>query len=1007
MTRRIQLRRDTAANWISVDPILAAGEAGVDLDTLKIKIGNGTNRWSELDYLAGESAVDLSGYATEEYVDQAIASVTLESITELDHLELTSRTVSSGDIITFEKLENTNSVDEIDTDLTITRPSDVGAGLINTALESSWNPASSPAGTVWNWDGWGNLDTVKTRTYSSFRQTLKHRIGDNVVGAELVMHDLTNNKYYKIKVTSWAQGPAHTGAFSYTRELIDTSYKVGVEFPDGTSLVTRPKDYLDLPQVFSGDTNEYILGLGDRGKHIYAFTESAIRIPSVESVNFPIGSTIYIVTGAITGQNGVRITSTDSTTLESQGKTGLTVLQLSPYSSVILVKIEQYKWNVSVNTGNITFEETTISAPDGADIIIDGKVEGATTARLEISSENSVAKLESFTSSQENFYSGDGLWTTANWTVSQFGRGQLVFTGAEQLYAFLDSTTNEWDNGSNKQFSWNEGELLSWQGYSYGGGTLTIDLGSELLPPTDPTEVTTLRLEWDNVSRVSVDSGDFSELQISGRGINVEINSTSDVNIEAGDDLRLTGRDIVSIRNKATDEPVTIVTNYDGAAHTWQFEANGELRLPSNGIIRETVVTENPTIELEPAGAEAASQKLLIKGGGPTYSNIENGITVEVYNTLTYNQGDIVYMGVRTSLPQGTTLYWWVDNYSDGTNTFFNPDNGEVVLDEFGSGYFNFVVNDDTVTFRVYVADTLYNAYINNLGAVSVDMNAGAVDNSLHLHLTTGDLTATSIFLGTDDHNVRTKPDGAIELTSYDYDSEYAYRLNFKNNILSISSENSPNNEDLYLRAEDDLYLEARGDDLHIRAADILRIGVGFDFEDGGATSTWRFSPQLTGEGVVPARIEFPDGTQQTTAWAGGRVVSAPSFSIGATGDRAGDLSFTSGYIYYCTADYTGTPTTVTWTNVLDVGEAGEIPHHVQADITDPSQLNGNLTITNVIVNGAPASTETVTSFELVSGNTYRFFLANTSEPWNILQTTTLQVVPNIWRRVSWSSDTW
>jgi hypothetical protein len=35
-----------------------------------------------------------------------------------------------------------------------------------------------------------------------------------------------------------------------------------------------------------------------------------------------------------------------------------------------------------------------------------------------------------------------------------------------------------------------------------------------------------------------------------------------------------------------------------------------------------------------------------------------------------------------------------------------------------------------------------------------------------HLHLTTGDLAETSIFLGTDDHNVRTTTDGKIQITT-------------------------------------------------------------------------------------------------------------------------------------------------------------------------------------------------------------------------------------------------
>ena len=37
----IQFRRDTAATWSSVNPTLAEGEVGLELDTGKIKIGNG------------------------------------------------------------------------------------------------------------------------------------------------------------------------------------------------------------------------------------------------------------------------------------------------------------------------------------------------------------------------------------------------------------------------------------------------------------------------------------------------------------------------------------------------------------------------------------------------------------------------------------------------------------------------------------------------------------------------------------------------------------------------------------------------------------------------------------------------------------------------------------------------------------------------------------------------------------------------------------------------------
>lgn len=51
----ILLRSDTSTNWLDADPILAMGEAGYEIDTHKLKIGNGTTNWKDLNYIAGES----------------------------------------------------------------------------------------------------------------------------------------------------------------------------------------------------------------------------------------------------------------------------------------------------------------------------------------------------------------------------------------------------------------------------------------------------------------------------------------------------------------------------------------------------------------------------------------------------------------------------------------------------------------------------------------------------------------------------------------------------------------------------------------------------------------------------------------------------------------------------------------------------------------------------------------------------------------------------------------
>lgn len=53
----IKLRRDTAANWDLVNPILASGEMGVETDTGLHKFGNGSSAWGALPYAASSKIV--------------------------------------------------------------------------------------------------------------------------------------------------------------------------------------------------------------------------------------------------------------------------------------------------------------------------------------------------------------------------------------------------------------------------------------------------------------------------------------------------------------------------------------------------------------------------------------------------------------------------------------------------------------------------------------------------------------------------------------------------------------------------------------------------------------------------------------------------------------------------------------------------------------------------------------------------------------------------------------
>jgi hypothetical protein len=80
----IKLRRGTAAQWNSVNSVLAAGEMGIETDTGRSKFGNGSTVWSSLSYTVGNS----SGFGSviwDNVTDKPLVISNLQ--TELDDLQ--------------------------------------------------------------------------------------------------------------------------------------------------------------------------------------------------------------------------------------------------------------------------------------------------------------------------------------------------------------------------------------------------------------------------------------------------------------------------------------------------------------------------------------------------------------------------------------------------------------------------------------------------------------------------------------------------------------------------------------------------------------------------------------------------------------------------------------------------------------------------------------------------------------------------------------------------------
>ena len=55
LNTKIQLRNGTAAEWTAKNPVLLKGEMGIETDTHKIKVGDGSTQWSELAYCGADT----------------------------------------------------------------------------------------------------------------------------------------------------------------------------------------------------------------------------------------------------------------------------------------------------------------------------------------------------------------------------------------------------------------------------------------------------------------------------------------------------------------------------------------------------------------------------------------------------------------------------------------------------------------------------------------------------------------------------------------------------------------------------------------------------------------------------------------------------------------------------------------------------------------------------------------------------------------------------------------
>ena len=102
MAVRMQQRRGTSEQWTLANPILAEGEIGFETDGNKFKLGDGVNRWNTLAYFVN---VDGLGEQLEDYIPieekgEPDGVATLDSTGQVPANQLGNATVDLSDYAT-------------------------------------------------------------------------------------------------------------------------------------------------------------------------------------------------------------------------------------------------------------------------------------------------------------------------------------------------------------------------------------------------------------------------------------------------------------------------------------------------------------------------------------------------------------------------------------------------------------------------------------------------------------------------------------------------------------------------------------------------------------------------------------------------------------------------------------------------------------------------------------------------------------------------------------------
>ena len=176
ISTRQKQKYDTSTNWTANNIVLLAGEIGIESDTNKFKVGNGTSAWNELDYAGGGYLIlysttgqNTDGAMTQKAVTDAIPT-TLSDLNE----DSSHRTVTDAEKTTWNNKSNfSGDYDDLTNKPTIPTTlaeltEDSTHRLVTDTEKSTWNAKSDFGG---DYNDLTNKPTIPTINVNGVTQS--------------------------------------------------------------------------------------------------------------------------------------------------------------------------------------------------------------------------------------------------------------------------------------------------------------------------------------------------------------------------------------------------------------------------------------------------------------------------------------------------------------------------------------------------------------------------------------------------------------------------------------------------------------------------------------------------------------------------------------------------------------------------------------------------------------------------------------------------------------------